>query len=160
MPLLAPGRHHMRLQDVHDRFVRDVRNEAHREKLFLGLEELVQRLLRLKIPCELWIDGSFLTEKPYPDDIDVMVFIESSVNEKLDEAQDLELYNINIGYVPENVDAHVYTVYSIGHEHYGTPIDVGYEWGRGYGLENSEQWLKGIAVLRLMENNVGLRLRS
>ncbi len=160
MPLLAPGRHHMRLQDVHDRFVRGIRNEARREKLFLGLEELVQRLLRLKIPCELWIDGSFLTEKQNPSDIDVMVFVESSVNEALSAEQDIELYNINVGDAPPDVDVQVYTVYNIGHEFYGTPIEVGHEWGKGYGLENSELWLKGIAVLRLMENNVGLRLCS
>ena len=160
MPLLAPGGHLVSLSEIHTRFVQGVRNEVHREKLFLGLEELVQRLLLAEIPCEFWVDGSFLTEKEFPDDIDIFILVDSDVNDSLDEEKTRLLLDINTGYSPIGMDAQVYTIYNRGHSHFGTSADVGREWASGYGIENSEKWLKGYAILRLRETDVGLRIRS
>lgn len=160
MPLLGPGRHHLSLSEIFEQFVRGRRNEAHRERLFLSLEEFVQKLLVAKIPCELRIDGSFLTEKEMPSDVDVIILVESDINAQLSEAQDEILYNINLGQVPTGVDAAVYTIYNSGHKDFGTSLDVGREWAQDYGLENSGFWLKGYVVLRLWQADVGLRVCS
>lgn len=160
MPLLAPGGHHMRLQDVHDRFVRGVRNEARRERLFLGLEELIQCLLLNKVPCDVYLDGSFVTEKEDPSDIDVCVLVSDDAHQALDAGQKQLLYDINTGLVPPGVDAIVQVIYGRGHRYFGTTADVGRDWVSCYGLEHSEQWLKGYAVLRLWETDVGLRICS
>ena len=38
-----------------------------------GLEEVVERLVRTGVKGELWIDGSFLTEKIHPEDVDLLL---------------------------------------------------------------------------------------
>lgn len=159
-PLLAPGRHYCRLDEFYERFVRGRRNESHRERLFYGLEELVQQFLRARIPCEFWVDGSFLTEKEEPGDIDVTVFIDIDVLEGLtDEQRELVDAANEPEYIP-GVDSYVFPVYPRGHPIFGTELDEGYDWGRQYGVENSEFYLKGFVVMRLWETDVGLRIRS
>ncbi len=77
-PLLAPGRHFLRLSDIEEfcvaRFQEAAR--AYREKLFYSFEDFCQRLLVAHIPCDVVVDGSFLTEKPQPSDVDVKVYID------------------------------------------------------------------------------------
>ncbi|MHA6685360.1 DUF6932 family protein [Mesorhizobium sp. A556] len=159
-PLLAPGRHYLKLREFYERFVRGSKKEACREQLYLGLEELVQRFLRVKIPCEFWIDGSFLTEKEEPSDIDVSIFIDLDVREQLTpEQEDLIEKANDIGYI-NGVDSFVFVVYPRGHDLFHTELDEGHDWGRQYGLENSEFWLKGFVVMRLWETDVGLRICS
>jgi hypothetical protein len=66
-PLLAPGRHFMTLSLCVYRFHGQARQR--REKLFYALEELAQELLRVKLSCIAFADGSFLSEKPDPGDV-------------------------------------------------------------------------------------------
>lgn len=84
-PLLPPGRHYLDLQDVYAIGVEPFRNGARatREQLYLKAEGLIQRLLVLRVPCRVFIDGSFLTKKPEPDDIDLVVSIDEDVAEAL-----------------------------------------------------------------------------
>lgn len=159
-PLLAPGRHLMRLQEFYERFVRGRRDESCRERLFLGLEELVQQFLRARIPCEFWVDGSFLTDKEQPDDIDVSIFVDLDVREGMSAEQEDLIEKANeMGYIG-GVDSFVFVVYPRGHELFRSELDEGHDWGRQYGLENSEFWLKGFVVMRLWETDVGLRICS
>jgi hypothetical protein len=41
-----------------------------------GLAQFVQRLVDGSVPGDLWVDGSFLTEKIDPKDVDVVVAID------------------------------------------------------------------------------------
>lgn len=41
-----------------------------------GLAQFVQRMIDAKIPGDLWLDGSFLTEKIDPKDVDLVVAID------------------------------------------------------------------------------------
>jgi hypothetical protein len=43
-----------------------------------GLMQFVQRLVDAKIPGEIWVDGSFLTDKIDPKDVDVIVRIDGN----------------------------------------------------------------------------------
>jgi hypothetical protein len=69
--LLAPGFHCFTLDGI--RHLCCFPNNLRRSHLFLHLEQLVQDLLIRRIPCEMWIDGSFLTTKEEPGDLDVIV---------------------------------------------------------------------------------------
>lgn len=42
---------------------------------------------------EIWIDGSYLTEKPEPDDIDILIIVLRRVINKLSLDRQYELYN-------------------------------------------------------------------
>lgn len=85
MPLLAPGRHFMTLQDIEALCVMRFTDRARttRERLFYALEELCQDILRVGLRCTMFVDGSFLTIKPDPGDVDVLLNIDSDVMQNL-----------------------------------------------------------------------------
>ena len=80
-PLLPPGRHHLTLSQLWELCVVDFRgnSRSHREKLYYVLEQLVQDLLLVRIRCNVSVDGSFLTKKPLPSDVDAIVTFPSEI---------------------------------------------------------------------------------
>lgn len=129
---------------------------VHRERLFHALEGVVQGLLAAHIRCDVFVDGSFFTEKPEPDDVDVIVAIESSEFEALSEAQHQVVEALNL---EDNglVDSLAVTTFPRDHPYRGYGVD-GENMIEGYGLEHGEVYLKGYAVLRLWETDVGNRI--
>ncbi len=47
-----------------------------------GLEKFVAKLQKAKLTGDLWIDGSFITEKIEPDDVDIVLFAPSTIREQ------------------------------------------------------------------------------
>jgi hypothetical protein len=87
-PLLGPGKHVMRLDDVRVLTVDRFDGSDGRRNLFYKLEELVQQFLVHKIPAEFWIDGSFLTEEFEPADVDVAIKVMDDVMQSLSPEQE------------------------------------------------------------------------
>lgn len=160
MPLLAPGRHKMAFADVQQLCVTMFDGNRQREVLYHHLEEFVQAYLRLQLPCEIWIDGSFMTEKPDPSDVDVLVQIDADVAERLSPEQRLLIDDTNDGAFLPHIDSFVDTIYPRGHSMRDGLDDGEKTWAEQFGLENSDRYLKGIAIVTLWETDVGLRLRS
>ncbi len=130
---------------------------ATRERLYYALEEVVQALLRLRIPCEILCNGSFLTERVDPGDVDIVVRLDSDVAEVLNVEQNELIDALGLPRFAAGIDSFVDVVLPRDHPQYG--FDESISWEAHYGLEHSERWLKGVAVLRLGETDVGLRLR-
>jgi len=128
-----------------------------RERLFLSFEELVQALLVAKIKCDVFLDGSFLTRKPEPDDVDVIVSVEHGVFEALDGPQNDLLHEINNERRFRNLDGCALVAYPRDHERFGSAADLGNA-GECYGVEHGQTWLKGYAVIRIWEVDVRNRL--
>lgn len=158
-PILAPGRHYVTLAEVEALCVTTFEGAArdHREQRYLGLEQLVQSLLAVKLPCSLIVDGSFFTKKPQPDDLDVVVSVDYDVSLTLTEEQRQVLDQVNEENSFQHLDSTAFFNYPIGHECFGCAFDANLA-TEGYGIEHSKAWLKGYAVLRLMETDVGLRI--
>jgi hypothetical protein len=160
-PLLAPGRHITTMDALKAMCVDpfDGQSRERRIQLFEALGELFVKLIGLGIPCNLFVDGSFLTKKPFPSDIDVMVCLDHSVVQSLT-AEQFDFYmslNSTETQVAADVDSKAFTAYPRGHNQYGKLL-----YGCGsvapaahYGLENGEYYLKGYAVLVLLETDVG-----
>jgi hypothetical protein len=159
-PLLAPGAHRLALPEIESLCVHRFAVQAmrHREKLYYALEDFIQRLLVARIPCTVLVDGSFLTEKPYPDDVDVFVTTDHDVIGHLTETQLQLLGNINsgTGFIG-GVDSLAMTKYPHGHPHCGTALDGG-NGDQAYGIEHSRQWLKGYVIVTVWETDVGNRI--
>lgn len=68
--LLPPGRFECSLADIKMRFV----NNDHRQRIWSGLESFLNLLKAAGMPseCPLFFDGSFITSKNIPSDIDVV----------------------------------------------------------------------------------------
>jgi hypothetical protein len=159
-PLLAPGRHYLSLADIESLCVHPFTGSARscRERLFYALEGFIQSLLQAVIRCDAFIDGSFLTKKPEPDDVDVIVLVEHGIHITLSEDQKQVLDAINNEpHFAVGVDGFALTAYPRDHEYFGTALDGGNP-GEIYGLEHSREWLKGYVVIRLWETDVRNRI--
>ncbi len=157
-PLLAPGCHYFSLSEIEVLCVHSFHGAARtcRERLYYALEEFVQRVLAGRFCCTVFVDGSFLTRKPEPDDVDVLVSTELCVLEALNDSQLAILHEINEQFV-QRVDSLAMTTYPRGHALFGSALDIGNS-GQIYGVEHSQSWLKGYAALRLWETDVGHRI--
>lgn len=76
---LPPGVHECTFEELEDRFGRDqwVENRLRpcRSLLCARLEEYVAELQRVGVPGSLIVDGSFVTGKPEPGDIDLILVL-------------------------------------------------------------------------------------
>lgn len=160
-PLLAPGRHLLSLQEIHDLCVGRFSGVArsHRERLYYSLEDFYQRLLVANITCDILVDGSFLTEKPEPEDVDIKVYIDVVAHDGLSDAQYILYSAITDGLNIPLIDSTSWVTYPLGHPDFGSALSPGNR-GEDYGLEHSEKWLKGYVVMMLWETDVGVRIRS
>jgi hypothetical protein len=158
-PLLAPGRHYLTVHAIGRICVEQFDGAARqrREQLFYGFESFLQTLLVAQIRCDVFVDGSFLTRKPNPDDVDVFVATEHAVHEALSDAQKDLLDSINTTSSFEGVQGIAMITYPRDHPFHGMALDGGNPC-EAFGLEHGQFWLKGVAVVRVWETDVRNRI--
>jgi hypothetical protein len=149
-PLLAPGRHVMTIDDVRKLCVEPFPGNQLRSDLYYKLEQMFQDFLMAGLPCEFWIDGSYFTEKPEPEDLDVTVIVPSDYGNQITDVQRILIDKANDGDYASGLSSFVFVELPRDHPDFGGPHDMAAETARTYGNENSEQWLKGFAVVRTM----------
>ncbi|WP_156467669.1 hypothetical protein [Methylobacterium sp. Leaf91] len=157
-PLLAPGRHETWLFQVHWLCVLPFDKSTVREELFQKFCRFVQAFVDLGINCTMLINGSFRTDEPNNLDVDVAVVLDQDVAESLNAEQEELINLINDNNFIDKIDGFVETEFPIGHPFFranGNEV----LWSEQYGREHLGAWLKGIAVLRIGETDVGLRIR-
>lgn len=90
-PLLQAGMHSMTLEQIHAVAVVPFPNNQRRNDLHAKLLTWVGALQALQIGGTLWLDGSFLTEKPGPGDIDCVLWSPYWRNNASDLSDDVKL---------------------------------------------------------------------
>ena len=78
-PLLERGFQHWTMPQVRAGLVTAFATSLTRRGIMAGLERFVGRLDEAGITGELWLDGSFLTEKIDPEDVDCLVRVPSDL---------------------------------------------------------------------------------
>jgi hypothetical protein len=79
-PLLPAGLHPLSEADLETLTVTNFKASTRRPKLWRSLMRFCEELRDLGIaPCRLWLNGSFLTEKVEPDDIDLIVEVGDAI---------------------------------------------------------------------------------
>jgi hypothetical protein len=127
-----------------------------RPMLFDELRHLAFDLMAINFIGELWIDGSYATEKPEPDDIDLSV----------------TMFESDLISMPS--DSYYFLVEDLGENKYSPLLDTyltlrylkgdprqdadttdywSEKWSVGW-----DDWLKGFVVIKLGESDVGLKL--
>lgn len=114
--------------------------------LFSGL--ILSEIKRLDIPCEVWVDGSYITRCPDPGDIDGSIMVRSDALEAISEdaVNYLELFDDSETPFHEKLDIFVCTMYPQGHslcDDWQDPDGWAREWSR----ERNSGWLKGFVVV-------------
>ncbi|MFJ2329549.1 DUF6932 family protein [Pseudomonas sp. NPDC087690] len=79
--LLAPGMHPLTLESLHELAVAPFPNDSRRAELYDKLRLWTNALHVSGVRGTLWLDGSFLTEKVGPSDIDCILWNPSWVDE-------------------------------------------------------------------------------
>ena len=77
-PLFTPGFHELTRGDLESHFVHPFQSGKRRAKLLEGFRALLADLEGIGVEWEIWLDGSFSTEKPDPNDIDVLVIADGA----------------------------------------------------------------------------------
>lgn len=147
----------MRLPDLRILTVDRFPGSTRRPMLFIDLERLVNDLDSMSMVCELWVNGSFLTEKDEPDDIDLSFSAFVSDVEILDMAmQDWILTNLN-GNKRYSRYLDTFICFRYPREHPNRRADLTGYWTEKWGVGWDDR-LKGYAVIKLGESDVGHRL--
>ncbi|KAF0201720.1 MAG: hypothetical protein FD167_5687 [bacterium] len=79
-PLLAEGFQDIKLDELKVIFLTPFPKTTTRTKILRIFKHWIKGVKKLNVKCEIWIDGSFATEKVDPKDIDVVLFISSKDN--------------------------------------------------------------------------------
>ncbi len=74
--LLNPGFFEYKLDKIQTIFVDEFIESQTRKRNFEGFNHWLAELLNICIPNEIWIDGSFVTNKINPNDIDIVAFVD------------------------------------------------------------------------------------
>jgi hypothetical protein len=91
-PLFAPGIHKLTVAEFEKVVVSPFQDDHERKRLFLLFEQWIHKLRLLNVTGVLWIDGSFVTSKFAPGDIDCILWYPSfSVTPTIDQEKETEL---------------------------------------------------------------------
>jgi hypothetical protein len=90
-PLLAPGFTEIALGDLDRLFVEPFDPPYARRNLVKRLRELLAVLQEIGLECEVWIDGSFSTNKLEPSDVDVVILSDERSRARLSVSQSYQL---------------------------------------------------------------------
>lgn len=158
-PLLAPGRHVMSLSELKALTVTAFPSSTERPRMFAELERLAGDIEARQLVGELWVDGSFLTQKisPEPDDIDVSFMIDiANLEDRDPDAKQFVMHTLNAGKQYSHLlDTYICISFPRGDPRRGqyTPDYWAQKWGVGW-----DDYLKGFAVVKFGECDVWFRL--
>lgn len=90
-PLLASGFQEIKLDKLKAIFLFPFPASITRANILRRFKHWAKRVKQLNVNCEIWIDGSFVTEKIDPQDVDVVIFISSKEINRLSNDKKLKL---------------------------------------------------------------------
>lgn len=143
----------MTLKELREIAVLKFTESSTRQMLIGSLEMLIQELSNFGLlPAKFWIDGSFLTEKIDPDDIDLVIEIDSDrINSASQRAQEFlsklgrqELHG-------SGRKLHTFLMFSAppGHPDRQNYLSLKKQWREDFGRAFVSKEPKGIAILEL-----------
>lgn len=114
-PLLAPGIHDFTKDTLENHFVTPFTIQEKRKELVERFGFLLEKVEDLGIAFEIWIDGSFVTKKEEPNDIDIAFFFDpiqanalpddkkTLFSEIADNSLSKYRYNCDVYFLPNNM---------------------------------------------------------
>jgi hypothetical protein len=120
--VLPPGRHTATVDEVEAAFVDAFSNSTRRRPLFeswLAVREAITRIVTVETE---WLDGSYVTAKDEPNDIDLVTHILGTSLDGLDAADQAMLRGLTSNKLSEALhgcDSYICPVYPPGHVHHG-----------------------------------------
>ncbi|CCQ97451.1 conserved hypothetical protein [[Clostridium] ultunense Esp] len=97
---LTPGIHIYKMEEFEQQFVNEFPNSIRGPMIYDFFKNWIKLLLYVLPPRYVWLDGSYLTKKMEPNDIDLVVFYypEDIINEQQADAIDQLVHRISRSY--------------------------------------------------------------
>ncbi len=144
--LLPAGFHNKTLEEVKTLCVENFPNSATRSTIFDSfVENFIIPLTNTGLMCDVWVDGSFITEKENPEDIDVLVEFDPN---KPYSAEKVSCINNFLYMCVSNHDDLKCRCHCDVYARPTTDID-GMAYWRGLFCFNRDKTLKGLAVIQI-----------
>lgn len=149
-PLFDEGFWPLTVPEVRQRCVADFGGSLTRPGIMDGLERLIARLVEGDVPGELWLDGSFVTEKIDPSDADVLLRVPGQVyDHDLDKKSLVDWASHEDRYEEYSCDAYKWIEHEVEHPLYLLSVEEFRYWARHYGRARQSGTPKGIVVIGL-----------
>lgn len=150
-PLLPHGFHQYSLETLRALCVDQFNGSLTRVAIMDGLERVIARLNSTGLKMDVWVNGSFLTQKLNPDDVDFAARIEEAEWRAADANQKSAVRWLNVTDLkPDHrCDAYAFVEF----DQNSVAVSGGWEWDRAYWLRqfgfSRSDGKKGLAVLKL-----------
>lgn len=146
-PLLGVGFHTMDMAALRKLCVESFPASKRRSKIMLLFEEIVQKIIAERIESKIWIDGSFMTKKTDPLDVDICLCIQSVFVDNANIQQQDVLKWINGDLSNSHLcDSYIFVEYPKGHKREAETTWGNAYWIRQFGFTRKDEH-KGIAVI-------------
>ena len=148
-PLLPHGLYPMDLGQLRNLCVDKFPGSATRNEIMTNLEEVIAKVQSVSLQTDVWVDGSFLTNKVDPEDSDIVVRVEGMYLRTTTTEQRIVLDWIS-GNLKASLlcDSYVHSYYPAGHANYNDGLWMQSYWIRQFGFTRSDPpQVKGIAVI-------------
>lgn len=153
-PLLPPGLHEMSAEDLRTMCVMGFPHSSTRERIMAGLEAVIAALSEVGIGLDIWVDGSFVTHKLNPADVDVVLCLRSDTADQCDDRQRGILRLLTDPASKQIVkneylcDSYAFVEYPDDHPLHSHGVSWREYWLRQFGLSRVNE-AKGMAVIRV-----------
>ena len=147
-PLLPPGRHAMTLPELRKLCVEGFPLSVRRDPLMRSVEALSTAVSTALIRSEIWVNGSFLTQKMDPQDVDLVVVVPSSLWPGTGQQRHICVRIARKDFtVPLPCDSYILVEYPQNHQNYPMYEVMRSYWIRQFCFNRKEEF-KGLAVIR------------
>ena len=150
-PLLQPGLHKMSVDALKILTVDAFPKSTRRPQLWASFLGVVAALKKRGLTCEIWVDGSFLTKKIDPDDVDFVMDFPIHAIEQATPAQEALLDALGAFTFHKSGKLHSYIMFTAPavHLQYQQSKDLHDQWRNDFGLSYVKKEPKGIAVVEV-----------
>ena len=140
----------MSMDDVRELCVIRFPTSTKRATIMAGLEHVTQELNLKSIEGELWIDGSFLTRKTDPEDVDLVLRIRADFYDNATpEQQQVVDWLADDLVTPHKCDSYFFVEWDESHPLYWTGEYMYAYWMKQWGFSRDGSAEKGIADVEL-----------
>jgi hypothetical protein len=152
-PLLPFGFHRMTEAELFALVVSGFPLSKRRSVLWTNLLWLVAELQKHKLKCALWLDGSYLTQKIEPDDIDIVIDISISQLQNCTPNQGKLLVDLGkMVYRSDPMKLHTFVIWNAPAGHLAMPRGEALKrlWINNFGYSLVGRVPKGIALFEVV----------
>jgi hypothetical protein len=150
-PLLSVGFHEMTVKEVRTLCVDRFPLSKKRDDIMTKLESVIDTLRKEKVEADVWVDGSFLTEKIDPEDSDILLHVQGDFydNAAPEQRKAIDWVNSNLK-ATHLCDSYVHFEYPKGHVWHATGEWMKAYWIKQFGFSRPpDEEFKGMALIRL-----------